>query len=96
MIENTLRQELLQKVLDTKLNNIVLELATGVGKTRIALEKINQLYGYNPQIKILIVVPRNVLIQNWKDEFHKWGYAHILPRVTFTTYISLPKHVITN
>lgn len=92
MIENTLRQELLQKVLDTKLNNIVLELATGVGKTRIALEKINQLYGYNPQIKILIVVPRNVLIQNWKDEFHKWGYAHILPRVTFTTYISLPKH----
>lgn len=91
-MDNTLRQEILQKVLDTKSNNIVLELATGVGKTRIAIAKINQLYGYNSQIKVLIVIPRNVLIQNWKDEFTKWGCAHLLSNVTFTTYVSLPKH----
>lgn len=91
-MENVLRQEIQQKVLDSKSNNIVLELATGVGKTRIAIAKINQLYNYNPQIKVLIVIPRNVLIQNWKDEFTKWGYAHILSNVTFTTYVSLPKH----
>lgn len=91
-MENNLRQEILQKVLNVKCNNIVLELATGVGKTKLALEKLHQLYNYNPSIKVLIVIPRNVLIQNWKDEFVKWGYTIMLPNVTFTTYVSLPKH----
>lgn len=91
-MENNLRQEILQKVLKAKCNNIVLELATGVGKTKLALEKLHQLYNYNPSIKVLIVIPRNVLIQNWEEEFLKWGYSIMLPNVTFTTYVSLPKH----
>lgn len=44
----------------------------------------------NPR-SILIVVPRIVLIQNWKDEFKKWGNERYLDRVTFSTYAGLHK-----
>jgi superfamily II DNA or RNA helicase len=57
---------------------------------------------YQPhQAKILIVIPRNVLIGNPKDEqtkgwigeIRKWGYAEYLSDITFTTYVSLHKHI---
>lgn len=89
-MENNLRDKVLQRVLNVYRRSIVLELATGVGKTKLALEKVHQLY--KEDSKILIVIPRNVLIDNWKEEFKKWHYADMLPNVTFTTYVSLPKH----
>ena len=82
------REEILQEVLQISNKNKLLMLGTGVGKTRIALELINQI---QPRGKILIVIPRLVLIQNWKDEFIKWGYEKYLPQVEFVTYVSLPK-----
>lgn len=82
------REEILQEVLQIPNKNKLLMLGTGVGKTRIALELLNQI---NPTGKILIVIPRLVLIQNWKDEFIKWGYEKYLPQVEFITYVSLPK-----
>ena len=84
------REEILQEVLQIPNRNILLELATSTGKSRIAIERINQL---QPEGKILIVIPRLVLIQNWKDEFIKWGYEKYLPQVEFVTYVSLPKLV---
>lgn len=42
-------------------------------------------------VKILIVVPRLVLIQNWIDEFNKWGYGTYLCLTEFVTYVSFPK-----
>lgn len=89
-MENYLRDEVLQRVLDSKKSAMVLELATSFGKSRIALEKLRRLC--TPSSKILIVIPRRVLIQNWKKEFVKWGYADMLGNVTFTTYISFPLH----
>lgn len=82
------REEILQEVLQIPNKNKLLMLGTGVGKTRIALELLNQI---KPTGKILIVIPRLVLIQNWKDEFIKWGYEKYLPQVEFVTYVSLPK-----
>jgi superfamily II DNA or RNA helicase len=67
---------------------LVLELSTGYGKTRYALEYINK---YSPN-NILIVVPRLILINNWKDEITKWGYNDLLNKITFSTYVSLHKH----
>lgn len=76
--------------------NILCELPTSFGKTRIALDLMHSKYPtieyMDPAItKILIVVPRLVLIQNWKDEFVKWGYEKYLPYVEFVTYMSFPK-----
>lgn len=77
--------------LSDKYSNILCELPTGFGKTKQALDilkrhikKLNQ--------DILIVIPRNVLIESWKQEFKKWGMGKYLLSVTFTTYVSLPKH----
>lgn len=88
-MENVLRKQITDRVLQSRKHNIILEVATGTGKTKIALDKLDSLAG--PFSKILIVVPRLVLIQTWKDEFVKWSYQSILPNVTFVTYVSLFK-----
>lgn len=88
-MENRLRQTITNRLLYSFRHNHVLELSTGMGKTKLALDKINQFYSSNS--KILIVIPRNVLIQNWIEEFKKWHYDDILSNVTFVTYVSLPK-----
>ena len=95
------REEILQEVLQINNTNILLECSTGTGKSKLALDKLNQWFqNYTPTLfnsnKILIVIPRLVLIQNWKDEFIKWGYEKYLPQVEFVTYVSLPKLHRTN
>lgn len=84
-----LRENIKNTLLTSHKRHFVLELATGTGKTLLALTKANQLYSQD--CKILIVIPRNVLIQNWTDEFKKWNYEDMLSNVTFVTYVSLPK-----
>lgn len=88
-MENQLRQKISDKLLSSFKHNYILELSTGMGKTKLALDKMDQLY--SPSCKILIVIPRNVLIQNWIEEFKKWNYEDLLSNVTFVTYVSLPK-----
>ena len=69
--------------------NILLEMATGSGKTKMAIELIAK--RTKSEDKVLIVVPRLVLITTWKDEFIKWGYKDLIDRLTFVTYVSYPK-----
>ena len=66
---------------------VLLMLPTGFGKSLIGMDLCLR---DNPH-SILIVVPRVVLIQNWKDEFKKWGNDKYLDRVTFSTYAGLHK-----
>lgn len=66
---------------------VLLLLPTGYGKSLMGMDLCLR---DNPQ-SILIVVPRVVLIQNWKDEFKKWGNDEYLDRVTFSTYAGLHK-----
>lgn len=82
-----MRIQLLQKVLNSNSKNILLELPTGTGKTFLAVEKIKQL---NPK-NILIVIPRNVLKENWNKEIEKWGGLNC--EITYSTYVSIPKNV---
>lgn len=86
------REEISSLISSNNYQHIVLELSTGMGKSRMALEYINKV---NPK-NILIVIPRLVLINNWKEEINKWGYSHLLDRITFSTYVSLHKQVNTN
>lgn len=85
-----LRDNITSQVLQTPRHNIIVEIGTGVGKSRIAILKLQQLH--KTSSRFLIVVPRNVLIANWKAEFTKWKAQDLLSSVTFTTYVSLPKH----
>lgn len=83
------REELMNLVESIHDRHMVLELATGFGKTRCALAKVNEWSSSGP---VLIAVPKLVLINSWIDEFNKWGYQDLLASVTFTTYASFHKH----
>lgn len=85
------REELTNKFLASKSNNYVLQLPTSYGKTKMALQKVNSWFT-EEVANILIVIPRNVLIKEWEKEIVKWGYYKMIGNITFTTYISLPKH----
>ena len=82
------RDEIRREILAIPNNHILCELPTSMGKTRIAIERLVQ-KKILPK-DLLIVVPRLVLIDNWKDEFDKWGHSEYKD-ATFVTYVSLPK-----
>lgn len=65
--------------------NTLLDLPTGYGKTMCAIRFMNTFYRW---FKTLVVVPTNVLKENWKKEMKKWDSFE---DVEFTTYISFPK-----
>ena len=69
-------------------SNILLELPTSFGKTKQALDLMNK---RRPK-SILILVPRLVLMDNWKEEFTKWKLDKYLKYVTFSTYVGIKKH----
>lgn len=81
------REELLKEVLALKGSNWLLELATGTGKSRMALEKIKSLNCNS----LLIVVNRIVHKQNWIEEITKW-WPDCQISITMTTYKSLYKY----
>lgn len=87
--EKDQREQLLAEIASAQVSDFILQLPTGFGKCKVAIEILR-----NKKIEasILVVIPKLVLINNWKDEFVKWGSGDLLPQVTFTTYISLKKY----
>lgn len=86
------REEIEKFITEDDHRNLVMELSTGAGKTRFSIMKMD-MWQKRFGGKFLIVIPKLVLIDNWKTEFRKFGYEHLLEAVTFTTYNSLQKHV---
>ena len=82
------REEVRKRILSIPNSNILLELPTSFGKSKYGLDIMDK---RKPEKNILIVIPRLVLIENWKDEIHKWGYDKYLSMVEFSTYKSFPK-----
>jgi superfamily II DNA or RNA helicase len=70
--------------------NKIFEWATSAGKTKAALDASNNL---EPGQWNLVVVPKLVLIKEWKKEIKKWGYDE--RNFDFVTYASLHKKVNT-
>lgn len=83
------RDDMLREILSLKGSNWLLELATGTGKSKMAIEKVRSKVTNN--FNTLVVVPRNVHKQNWDAEFKKWWPKHPLS-ITYTTYVSFPKY----
>lgn len=87
MVEREKLTEKIQKIYKIY-GHILLEAATGSGKSLQAIKLIKK-------ERWLIVVPKLVLIDNWKDEFIKHGYKSLLELVEFVTYASLEKYAAT-
>lgn len=85
------REDIKNEIISLKGSNWLLELATGTGKSKLALDKLKNLYTKNNKT-LLIVVPRNVHKKNWEDEIKKW-WKNCPLDITFTTYVSFPKYV---
>lgn len=82
------RDAIRNEVLELKGNYFLLELPTGVGKSRIAIEKIKSQCN---QGKVLIVSSRLVHKQNWVDELAKWWWPMPYIYIEFVAYASLHK-----
>lgn len=74
------REEIYSKCVEeiAKTNCLLMELATGTGKTRLSLMLSNHLlesqwYQQAKTINILIMVAKRVHKQTWTDEIKKWG-----------------------
>lgn len=85
------REDILGEILSLPGSNWLLELATGTGKSKMALEKIKRLHNGKAGYTLLIVVFRNVHKQNWADEIKKWWPNNNLI-IDYTTYVSFPKY----
>lgn len=83
------REEVLKEVKAIPNRNVLLTLPTGFGKSRSAIERVKN-KAKNCK-SLLIVVPRNVLKVNWREELNKW-WPNCKLNITFTTYVSFPKH----
>lgn len=83
------RDNILKEILSIDTNSLCLELATGTGKSKLAIEYMDK---YKPKT-VLVVVPRLVLIENFKEELRKWNKDYYINIITFTTYVSLPKYI---
>jgi len=73
-----------------------LAVAMGVGKTLIGLRDMDRLLtsGQLPELSsspFLVAAPTQAILDSWPQEAHKFGLAHLLPHITFTTYRSLGK-----
>jgi len=68
-----------------------LGISVGVGKTLIALKHMSKMFVENPQSKYLVVIPKIVLIENWKAEAKKHNFDFLIPKMVFSTYRSINK-----
>lgn len=84
------REDTLQEILSLEGKNFLFEMTTGYGKSRLAIEKVNQDYDHTKE-QILIVVHRKVHIQNWEEELKKWWPKGKGYQIGFVTYMSFPK-----
>lgn len=73
--------------------NLLFQWATGLGKTKKALDMCKQIYNTNKRIpKILVLVAETTHINNWLNEIQKWKVKTVMRNTTFSCYQSISKH----
>ena len=85
------REEILLKGLDAVLphHRASVGISMGVGKTWLGLKHMES--KLTVMSRFLVVAPKVSIYESWKEIAEKFDMAHILERVSFCTYLSLPK-----
>jgi len=63
-------------------------ISMGVGKTLIGLTHASQ--QYSDTLRFLVVGPKLAVNDTWREEADKYNLGHLIPHMSFTTYLSLP------
>jgi superfamily II DNA or RNA helicase len=63
----------------------------GVGKTYIGLQHMQKELESNPDATFLVVAPKVSIFESWKEDAAKFNLKELISKITFSTYISLPK-----
>lgn len=63
----------------------------GIGKTFLGLKHMNILFEKDNKAFFLVVAPKKAIIKEWVKQAEEHGLDHLIPRMVFTTYLSLPK-----
>lgn len=92
MTREEIFEECIKKIRDS--NVLMMELATGTGKTKLAIDLVNHLCSTKYKGKktsLLLLVAKRVHKQTWKEEIEKWGGLKV-GSITTECYESLKKH----
>lgn len=92
------RLEIEKKALKLAINSTILalEFATGIGKSKIALDIVLKQWinsGKKDNFKVLIVIAELAHLDNWEKEMIKWKHQDLWKQITIVTYASLKNHV---
>ena len=87
MDRNQIQEDALNEII--KHNKCSVGISMGVGKTVLALKHAD--YYYNSNSKFLVVAPKKAIMESWISDAEEFGFHHVLDKITFTTYLSLPK-----
>lgn len=56
-------------------NKAIFQVATGAGKTIFAIEILKRIHNINPDLRCLVVCPKNVIVETgWYQELYRAGY----------------------
>ena len=88
------RLEIEKKALKLAINSTILalEFATGIGKSKIALDIVLKQWinsGKKDNFKVLIVIAELAHLDNWEKEMIKWKHQDLWKQITIVTYASL-------
>lgn len=72
-------------------SHLILQIATGMGKTKACLDKIAGWVRQKPQ-EILIFAPKKTVIKSWEEEIRKWHYEWLRKYITLACYNSFHKY----
>ena len=67
-------------------------MSVGTGKTLVGLRHMD--LHYTDTSFFLVVAPKKSIFQSWIDDAKKFDLEYLLDRITFTTYLSLPKQAL--
>ena len=90
------REEFYSSCLDAigSADNIMVEAATGYGKSKISIDLVNHLCSTvykGKKVKMLLLVAKIVHKQTWREEIRKWGGINV-DELVIECYESLRKH----
>lgn len=81
------REDHLQAILDIAYNPLLLQIGTGVGKTRIAIELLKK---WDAK-RIFILVPMRSIMLSWEAELKKWNFDTKGKTIEIQCYASIHK-----